>query len=143
MKGVPFLYQGEENGMTNLDLDDLEKFVDVETTGHIPELLDKHSPADVLKILNSKARDNARSVMQWNQQRFAGFTESDQCHQYVNQNFLTINVENQINNSDSILNHYKKLINLRKTLKPLYKGTIEFFDSLDYAYKQIYQNEEI
>ncbi|AUF83740.1 alpha,alpha-phosphotrehalase [Mesoplasma syrphidae] len=143
MKGIPFLYQGEEIGMSNLNLKNINEFVDVETIGHIPELLEKYSANNVLKILNSKARDNARSVMQWNENRFAGFTKNEKCSEYVNANYLTINVEKQNNDGNSILNHYKKIINLRKTLKPLYCGAIKFFEDLSYAYKRIYGNEEI
>ncbi|WP_336848898.1 alpha-glucosidase [Staphylococcus nepalensis] len=114
-QGTPFIYQGQEIGMTNYPFKDIETFNDVAVVneykivkkqgGDVTKLLDKH------KVEN---RDNSRTPMQWDDSDFAGFSQVEPWFP-VNPNYKTINVAQQQDDPDSILNFYKSLINLKKS----------------------------
>ncbi|AKU79892.1 alpha,alpha-phosphotrehalase [Spiroplasma turonicum] len=143
LKGVPFIYQGEEIGMTNMSFNSISDFKDIETLGNSKELLLDHNEETVLKILSSKSRDNARSVMQWDNSLNAGFSNAEKIDLLINKNYKIINVNNQINDESSVFNFYKKLITLRVSDEIFTKGKVEFDDNLDYCYKRIIDNREI
>ena len=114
LKGTPFIYQGQEIGMTNLNVDSLEDFVDLET--HNVLKLMKSLPLSkkyIDKSIRNGSRDNARTPMQWDNTTNAGFTSSTPWLM-VNNNYKAINVEKSIKDDNSILNYYKKLIKIYK-----------------------------
>lgn len=143
MRGVSFIYQGEEIGMTNLVFNSLNDFKDIELVGNANDLLKFKSEQEVLDILRIKSRDNARSVMQWNDASFAGFTHLKESKLFLNQNYKKINVESQLKDENLVLSFYKKVIKLRLTNEALNDEKIAFFDEQDYAYSRKLNNKEI
>jgi oligo-1,6-glucosidase len=115
LQGTPYIYQGEEIGMTNVKFDSIDEYKDIETLNYYNETVVKRN-ADVQKILNAiyiKGRDNARTPMQWNNEENAGFTTGTPWIK-VNPNYKEINVKQAQEDPNSILHYYKKLIQLRK-----------------------------
>ncbi|ATZ21738.1 alpha,alpha-phosphotrehalase [Mesoplasma tabanidae] len=143
MRGVPFIYQGEEIGMTNLKFNKISEFKDVESIGNANDLLKTKSKKEVLDILRIKSRDNARSVMQWSDELNAGFSEKQNISLFVNQNYKKINVQQQLNDKKSILSFYKKIISLRLNNEVFNEGKINFFENQDYAYSRTFKDKEI
>ena len=127
MWGTPFIYQGEEIGMTNYPFTSIEEFDDVQAIGQYYAKPEKER-AKFLKELILSSRDNVRTVMQWDDTSNAGFSTSDKIVSLLNPNYKKINVKNQIDDSSSILNYYKKLIQLKKTNHTFIYGTITFED---------------
>ena len=128
--GTPFIYQGQEIGMTNLGLDNIEDYVDVSTInnyGVAKALLGKKKAMELVKYAS---RDNARSPVQWSAEKNAGFTSADKPWFFVNPNYTEINVEAAEKDPDSILNFYRKLLNFRKENDVVIYGT----------YEEIYEN---
>ncbi|MGM0548808.1 MAG: glycoside hydrolase family 13 protein [Bacillota bacterium] len=115
LRGTPFIYQGEEIGMTNINFDSLSDFDDIETRAKIREEQAKGnlSQAEILAIANYRTRDNARTPMPWNNSQYAGFSETKPWLK-LNSNYPEINVEKELAASDSIFKYYQKLIALRK-----------------------------
>lgn len=126
LRGTPFIYQGEEIGMTNAYFSNLSEIKDVESH-YVNSLAKKmHFPASVRwKMIQKSSRDNARTPMQWNTQEHAGFSPKGKAEPWirVNSNYRTINVENQNKNNDSILSFYKHLLSLRSSKKSILKGS--------------------
>lgn len=115
MQGTPFIYQGQEIGMTNVRFDSIEKYDDVGMKNFYRiETTKGRSHNDIMEIIWKNGRDNSRTPMQWNHHSQSGFSSSPQTWMELNPNYIQINVENQINDSDSILNYYKSMIRLRK-----------------------------
>lgn len=114
MGGTPFIYNGEEIGMSNVTYTDLNDFKDVSAQNFIANSKDKLSEEEILTYLRKANRVNARTPMQWNDKRHAGFSKVKPFLK-VNDNYKEVNVEQQLNDPDSILNFYKKMIKLRKT----------------------------
>lgn len=113
MQGTPYIYQGEEIGMTNIKLD-IDEYDDVEIKNMYKERLAAgYSKEDIMNSIYAKGRDNARTPMQWDDSENAGFTGGKPWLK-VNENYKEINVKNEMNDPDSILNYYKELISLRK-----------------------------
>lgn len=113
LPGTPFIYNGEEIGMTNLDYDSIDDFKDVWVKKQYQEMI-KHDPEDiVLRDLRRKSRDNARTPMQWSDAIYAGFSTHEPNQKCVG-NYQEINVAKQDKDKHSILNAYRKLINLRR-----------------------------
>ena len=112
--GTPFIYQGQEIGMTNCPLEKLDDYPDVNTHACYA-LFKKFGLSDerLMKLARYAARDNARTCMQWNGGENAGFTTGKPWF-VVNKNYKEINVEDSLNDENSILNFYKKLLSLRK-----------------------------
>lgn len=143
-RGTPYIYQGEEIGMTNAYFTDINQYRDVESINYY-HILKKQdvSENEIYKILQAKSRDNARTPMQWNQQ--GGFSDVDPWIE-MNKNCKYINVEDNINNKDSILHYYKQLIQLRKQYKIISEGLYEPIlkdHPQVYAFKRIYNSEEL
>ena len=126
MWGTPFIYNGEEIGMTNANYPAIEDYRDSSTIEKAQRLIEEgHSKSRVLKYIQVTARDNARTPMQWSADPQAGFTTGTPWIKVVD-NYPMINVESQQKNSNSLLNHYKKLISLR--CKSEYKNIIVYGD---------------
>ncbi len=115
LKGTPYIYQGEEIGMTNVYLENIEGYKDIETINAYKEFteLGGLSKQAGLNRIHKRSRDNARTPMQWNGSEHAGFTTGKPWFE-VNPNHLWINAESQVGDKDSIFQYYKKLIRLRK-----------------------------
>lgn len=115
LRGVPFLYQGEEIGMTNRNWENWDEIDDVSTYGQYQMALTEGVEEETaFAMVTKRSRDNARTPMQWNKRAEAGFTTGCPCIP-VNENFVDINVEAQMENPDSLLQYYRKLIALRKS----------------------------
>jgi oligo-1,6-glucosidase len=128
-RGTPFIYQGQELGMTNVRFDDLKDYRDVESL-NVYELLKKtkiFSHKRIMKKLKYMGRDNARTPMQWTDDPYAGFSNVEPWIN-VNPNKERINVERSLGDSDSILNFYKKLIALRQKEVVFQEGTYQTYD---------------
>ncbi|WP_299127514.1 alpha-glucosidase [uncultured Winogradskyella sp.] len=114
MRGTSYIYQGDEIGMTNVAYPSIEDYNDVETLGSWNDAKARGENMDAfLKLVHRQSRDNARTPMQWNSSKNAGFSEGNPWLK-VNPNYNSINVEAQINNPNSILNFYKTMIRFRK-----------------------------
>lgn len=126
MKGTPYIYQGEEIGMTNAPFTRIEDYKDIQTINmYHKRVFEKgYDPNDVMRSILAKSRDHARTPMQWNSGKNAGFTDGTPWLK-VNPNFTAINVEEAQGDPDSVLNYYKKLISLRKQYADLMKGSFD------------------
>lgn len=114
MKGTPYIYQGEEIGMTNYPISDISEAEDIETINMYNERIGQgYVKEDIIASINAKGRDNARTPMQWDDSENGGFTTGTPWL-HVNPNYHTINVKAELANPDSIFYTYKKLIELRK-----------------------------
>ena len=114
MKGTPYIYQGEELGMTNVRFEDIGKYNDIETLNMYKDRISKgYSHDEIMASIYAKGRDNARTPMQWDSTENAGFTTGKPWLE-VNKNYKFINAEDCLQDKDSIFYHYKKLINIRK-----------------------------
>ena len=144
MKGTPYIYQGEEIGMTNIDFNSIEDFADIEAINAYKERLSLGcDEKDVLKSLRAKARDNARTPMQWNDEANAGFTKAKPWYR-VNPNYTQINVKQALADKNSIFYCYQKLIQMRKENPIMVYGDYELLlpkDKNIYAYKRTYQDK--
>lgn len=134
MWGTPFLYNGEEIGMTNGDFESIEDFRDVATVNNYSSHLEEHTEKEVMTFLRTTSRDNARTPMQWSNSKNGGFTTGTPWIK-VNKNCSWINVEDQINDPDSILNYYKKLFEIRKEYsETILNGTFKFIEDDTFTY---------
>lgn len=125
MRGTPFIYQGQEIGMTNCVFNSIDEYKDVDSLNFYNiESAEGRRKAEVMDYLRKKSRDNARTPMQWNNGYMAGFTSGNPWLK-VNPNYTFINVEQSLKDENSILNFYKKLIKLRKENKALIYGNFK------------------
>lgn len=125
MRGTPYIYQGEEIGMTNAYFTDIHEYRDVESINYFNILkAEGKDEKEIYHILQERSRDNSRTPMQWNQEAQAGFTKGTPWLQVIH-NYKEINVENQLHKEGSILEYYRKLIQLRKTYSVIAKGSYE------------------
>ena len=114
MKGTPYIYQGEEFGMTNVRFEDINEYNDIETLNMYKDRISKgYSHDEIMASIYAKGRDNARTPMQWDSTENAGFTTGKPWLK-VNKNYKFINAEDCLQDKDSIFYHYKKLIDIRK-----------------------------
>jgi glucan 1,6-alpha-glucosidase len=124
MQGTPYIYQGEELGMTNVKFP-IEDYRDIETVNMYSERLEEgYSQDEIMTSIYAKGRDNARTPMQWDNSEQAGFTNGEPWIK-VNPNYKEINAEAERKDETSIFTYYKKLIQLRKTHKVLIDGKYE------------------
>ena len=134
MKGLPFIYQGQEIGMENLGVVSIDKVDDISALDQYQVCLDAGlTPEEALKVISIYSRDNARTPVQWNSEKNAGFTDGTPWLM-VNPNYTAINVAAQEKDPDSILSFYKELIALRKN--PAYKETLVYGDVVPYLEEQ-------
>lgn len=123
LQGTPFIYQGQEIGMTNLPFSSIDEIDAVDSKRLYQQLLDEgRSEEEALDIVANTTRDNSRTPMQWNDHLYAGFSEVAPWL-LVNPNYQMINVANQTNDPESILSFYKKMITLRRENKGLIYGS--------------------
>ncbi|AEI43861.1 MalL3 [Paenibacillus mucilaginosus KNP414] len=135
MQGTPYIYQGEEIGMTNVRFGSVEEYKDIETLNWYKErMAEGADPAELLRAVHAKGRDNARTPFQWDASPNGGFTAGTPWLA-VNPNYHEINAEEARRNPDSIFHYYKKLIALRKQHDIMVYG--EFISILD-EHEQIY-----
>ena len=114
MQGTPYVYQGEELGMTNVRFADISQYQDIETLNMYKERLDEgYSKEEIMNSIYAKGRDNARTPMQWSGEVNAGFTKGTPWLE-VNPNYTKINAESELSDPDSVFYYYQKLIRLRK-----------------------------
>ena len=136
MQGTPYVYQGEELGMTNIYFDKLEDYRDIESINYFKEFTESGlmTPKHMMKCLMLRSRDNARTPMQWDDSKQAGFTEGEPWIK-VNPNYKKINAAQQLEDPDSVFHYYQKLIRLRKEkdiivygeFEPLYREDEQIF----------------
>ncbi|MEX3480555.1 alpha,alpha-phosphotrehalase [Staphylococcus hominis] len=144
LQGTPYIYQGEEIGMTDPHYTSIQKYRDVESLNAYTHLKEEGiSEEEILTILSQKSRDNSRTPIQWNQNENAGFTSGTPWID-LPKNIDTINVEDAISNKDSVLHVYRQLINLRHhhdiitygDIEPLYMDHPQLF-----IYRRNYKND--
>lgn len=128
LQGTPYIYQGEEIGMTNPNFESIEQYRDVESLNIYDIKLEEGlSKEEIIGILKQKSRDNSRTPMQWNEDVNSGFTTSTPWIS-VAENFKEINVEKALEDKESVFYHYKKLIELRKTYDVITEGEYAILD---------------
>lgn len=149
LKGLPFLYQGQEIGMTNVRRKDISEYDDISTINEYQHALKTGcTKEEALEICYKRSRDNARTPMQWSSAPHAGFTEGTPWLQ-ENPNYTEINVENQEKDEDSVLNYYRRLLALKKDeeyeeiltygkVEPVYQEKETLF-----AYRRVLEGKEI
>ncbi|MDO4278502.1 MAG: alpha,alpha-phosphotrehalase [Lachnoclostridium edouardi] len=146
MRGTPYIYQGEEIGMTNPHYTSIEQYKDVESLNYYKILLQEgKTSAQALKILAARSRDNSRTPMQWTDSKNCGFSQAEPWLS-VSDNISKINVSSQQKDESSILSFYKKLIVLRKEKKLISKGKIEFLENENknvLAYKRTWADKAL
>ena len=122
MRGTPYIYQGEEIGMTNPKFESIDKYRDVESINAYNNLKnDGKCESEILKILQSKSRDNSRTPMQWDDN--GGFTDGKPWIDMAD-NYNIINASNSVNDPNSVYNYYKSLIKIRKDYEVISNGNI-------------------
>ncbi|KAK8886583.1 hypothetical protein M9Y10_042047 [Tritrichomonas musculus] len=148
LQGTPYVYQGEEIGMTNVPFDNIDEFDDLEVKNFWQEHVITNgtmSPEDAMAAFRLKSRDNARTPMHWDASPNAGFTTGKPWLK-VNPNYTTINVEESLNDPDSVFYYYQKLIKLRhENLIFVYGIYDEYFheDKNLYVYTRTLGNEKL
>ena len=145
-RGTPYVYQGEELGMTNAGFTDISQYKDVESINHFRILQEKGlTKSDAYRILQIHSRDNSRTPMQWEQTNHGGFTTGTPWIE-VNKNYDKINAQQELEDKDSIFHYYKNLISLRKQYDVIAYGDFKELDrkSKDiFAYERKYQGEKL
>ncbi|MFE5391954.1 alpha,alpha-phosphotrehalase [Bacillus thuringiensis] len=144
LQGTPYIYQGEEIGMTNPKFESIEQYRDVESLNiYDIKLKEGLSKEEIVGILKQKSRDNSRTPMQWNEKMNSGFTTSTPWISAA-ENFKEINVEKALEDKESVFYHYKKLIQLRKTYDVITEGEYAILDKNDpkiWAYTRTTESE--
>jgi len=144
LEGTPYIYQGEEIGMTNVAFDSIDEYRDVETLNYYEEKRTSGVPEEeIMRAIHKKSRDNARTPMQWDATEHAGFTTGNPWIK-VNSNYMEINVVQAMKDPDSIYHYYKELIQLRKKFKVIVYGEYKLLLPLHeeiYAYTRTLDNE--
>ena len=144
-RGTPFIYQGQEIGMTNIKLKSLDDFQDVMTHNGIRMVQGLLPKTVILKMANKASRENSRTPVQWNTEKNAGFTTGEPWFP-VNENYREINVAAQENDPDSLLNFYRSLIAFRKANKVVLYGDYYEHDKKNknfYVYERNYLNKKL
>lgn len=143
-RGTPYIFQGEEIGMTNPNFDDINDYRDVESINYYHILKNQgFDEKEILNILKNKSRDNGRTLMQWNHE--GGFSEADPWIKMCS-NYKDINVEDCLNDPSSIFYYYQRLIQLRKKYSIISIGEYQpFLEDVEniFAFRRIYKNEEM
>ncbi len=147
MQGTPYVYQGEELGMCNAYFDKLEDYRDIESINAYHELTEQCgvSHEEMMGYLKRISRDNARTPMQWDDSKNAGFTTGTPWLK-VNANYPEVNAKAQVNDPDSVFSYYKKLIRLRHENEIIVYGDYELLEAESeetFIYKRTYENEHL
>ena len=145
MRGMPYVYQGDEIGLPNARFNSIDDYRDVESLNHYKLLLEHHSQEEVLEIIGERSRDNGRTPMPWNNEKHHGFSTSEPWLGFSQSPALKT-VEQQLDDQNSIFYYTQKLIQLRKEYPIISHGSIEF-ELLDdkqlFVYKRKLENEEL
>lgn len=145
LKGTPYIYQGEEIGMTNAGYTSIDEYMDIESLNYYNILkLQGKSEEEVIRILGAKSRDNSRTPMQWDASENAGFTKGTPWLKVCDR-YKEINTESR-HEPDSVFQYYKELVKLRKELPVIQKGAVTPLlreDKEILAYKREYQGKEL
>ena len=140
-RGTPILYQGEEIGMTNYNFSELTQFDDLEVLGNLSKAISSGiSKKEYILHLNKTSRDHSRTTMQWSSGTKGGFSNGNNNWFLSNPNHDRINVENDLNNEDSIFHFYRKLLQIRKQSKDLIYG--DYLD-LDPNHQNIFMYQRV
>ena len=147
MQGTPYIYQGEELGMTNTVFNSVDDFRDLESVNAYRELVESglYTDGDMFPKIAHKSRDNARTPMQWDASENAGFTTGKPWIA-VNPNYKKINVADQLKREDSVFHYYQKLIRLRKENEIIVYGNYELLlpeDENIFAYIRTLDNQKL
>lgn len=146
LRGTPYIFQGEELGMTNPGYNKIEEYRDVESINYYHIMLQEgKTEEEALEVLRQRSRDNGRSPMQWNSGEYAGFSDREPWIG-IPANHTFINVEDEDGDPDSILNYYRKLTALRKRYPIIQEGMIEFLyeDQEEvFAYRRTRNGQEL
>ncbi|GAY72246.1 glycoside hydrolase family 13 protein [Lentilactobacillus kosonis] len=148
MQGTPFVYEGEEIGMTNNHFAKVSEYEDLEVLNMYHDVVDTQhivDPDQFMKWIADRSRDNARTPMQWDDGKNAGFTDATPWYQ-LNPNYPEINVKRALEDKDSVYYYYQKLIKLRHNSELIRYGTYELLDSDDievFAYKRHYNGQTL
>lgn len=146
LRGTPYIYQGEEFGMTNGDFRNIDDFNDVESTNYFEILKEEgNSPEEALHIIKERSRDNGRTPVQWTSGEKAGFTTGTPWVK-LNENYQEINAEKALEDPDSLFYHYQKLIRLRKEYPVISEGIyipVETEAKEVFAHRRQYENQEL
>ena len=144
LQGTPYIYEGEEIGMTNAFFDKIEDYRDVEALDIFKDFTERKgfSAKDTLELLRLKSRDNARTPMQWSTEKNAGFSEAEPWIA-VNDNYKTINAEASVKDSKSVFSYYKKLVQLRHEVPVITDGVYKLLDAdNEKVYTYLRKNED-
>lgn len=147
MQGTPYVYEGEELGMTNVDFTKIEEYNDVEALDIYKDFTERKgfSAEDTLHLLHLKSRDNARTPMQWDESKNAGFSNAEPWIRVCG-NYKEINAEKCLADKDSVFYYYQKLISLRHELLVITDGVYELLDAENekvYSYLRKGENETL
>lgn len=148
MQGTPYIYQGEELGMTNFPFRHISQVDDIECKNAYQTLVidnKEYSEETMFEIISKKSRDNARTPMQWDDSENGGFTTGTPWLA-VNPNYTFINAASQVNDPDSVFSYYKKLIELRKNNKIIVYGSYDLLcpdDEKIYAFTRTLGDEKL
>ncbi|MED3795431.1 alpha-glucosidase [Niallia alba] len=144
MKGTPYIYQGEEIGMTNCPITDISQVNDIESINMYHERLEQgYTKEDILHSINAKGRDNARTPIQWDDTENSGFTTGSPWL-HVNPNYPEINVKNNLEDPNSVFYCYQTLIQLRKDNPIVVWGDFELIEDIEeeiFAYTRKFEEE--
>ncbi|ELZ27018.1 alpha amylase [Halogeometricum pallidum JCM 14848] len=148
MGGTPYLYQGDEIGMTNVELNSIEEIDDVETVGAVEDMLESgeiDSFEEARGLVNYTSRDHARTPMQWSDDEHAGFTDGEPWYP-VNENYSDVNVAAQRADEDSVWHYYRRLVDLRHEERVFVYGEYDLLlpdDESFYAYTRTLDEEAV
>lgn len=145
MKGTPYIYQGEEIGMTNYPIMNIDEVEDIEAVNmYYDRLANGYAVEDIIAAINTKGRDNARTPIQWDDSDNAGFTTGTPWL-HVNPNYKHINVQHNLENTDSIFHTYRRLIQLRQNNPIIVWGDFELIENTPedvFAYYRLYEGQK-
>ncbi|HJE96653.1 MAG TPA: alpha-glucosidase [Ligilactobacillus acidipiscis] len=149
MQGTPYVYEGEELGMTNVHFKELSEYEDIESINAYHQLVEKErvvAPEQMLEYLSFMSRDNSRTPMQWSAEKNAGFTDGAKPWYGLNPNYRQINAENELKQEGSVFYYYQKLIKMRHDSELIRYGSYELLDPDDeevFAYKRHYKGQTL
>lgn len=149
MQGTPYVYEGEELGMTNVHFKELAEYEDIESINAYHQLVEKErvvAPEQMLEYLSFMSRDNSRTPMQWSAEKNAGFTDGAKPWYGLNPNYRQINAENELKQEGSVFYYYQKLIKMRHDSELIRYGSYELLDPDDeeaFAYKRHYKGQTL
>lgn len=149
VQGTPYVYEGEELGMTNVHFKELSEYEDIESINAYHQLVEKErvvAPEQMLEYLSFMSRDNSRTPMQWSAEKNAGFTDGAKPWYGLNPNYRQINAENELKQEGSVFYYYQKLIKMRHDSELIRYGSYELLDPDDeevFAYKRHYKGQTL